>query len=577
MLVLDWAIVIAYCVAVTLIGISLKKKSEGGVEDYFLSGRKLPWWLAGTSLVATSFSADTPLFVTGLVRTHGIAGNWHWWFLILASVASVFFFARLWRRARIVSDMEFLELRYGPGAGVVLRGVKALFVGVVFNVYALGAWPVLGLTKMMSTVTDWSKAYTVLFCSGLALLYTASAGLWGVVVNDFIHFAVAMAGAIMLAGFAIHSMGGFVSFWEKIQTFPQTAFFPKHTPETFWSSPLIFFFSLVLIQWWARGIEGDGVAVQKLSACKDEKESFYAMLWFNIAHYALRPWGWVIVALVSMIALPEVTDASGIIDHEMAYPKMVVMLLPAGFKGLMIASFFAAYMSTVDSLLNWGSSYVVNDIYRRFIRRDASPSHYVWAGRIATVFLMACGALVALTTTSIVGAFYNVLLLFSGVGLVGVARWFWWRVTPWSEIAAMVASGTFTLLAPIIARTFGWPDVMPVHLAIIVVCSNIVWISVTLLTPAVAPEYLKTFYERVRPAGFGWKPVSEIANHVEASDPIKLSLVGWFFGVLLVAGTTIGLGKSLLGFWQHAALAVVVAVIGLLGVVATIRKMKWDR
>ncbi|MBI5299156.1 MAG: hypothetical protein HY877_02510 [Deltaproteobacteria bacterium] len=278
MLLLDWLIVGAYCVIVTCVGLAFKKKGEGGVDDYFLSGRKLPWWLAGTSLVATSFSADTPLFVSGLVRKNGIAGNWHWWFLMLASVASLFFFARLWRRARIVSDMEFLELRYGPGAGAVLRGVKALFVGVVFNVYALGAWPVLGLSKVMSTVTDWSKIYTVLFCSGLALVYTASAGLWGVVVNDFIHFAVAMAGAFMLAGFAIHAVGGFPGFWEKIHNLPETAFFPSHTPEVFWSSPLVFFFSLVLIQWWARGVEGDGVAVQKLSACKNEKESFCAML-----------------------------------------------------------------------------------------------------------------------------------------------------------------------------------------------------------------------------------------------------------------------------------------------------------
>lgn len=576
MTLLDWSIVIVYCVAVTLIGLSFKKKGEGSVDDYFLSGRKLPWWLAGTSLVATSFSADTPLFVTGLVRKNGIAGNWHWWFLILASVASLFFFARLWRRSKIVSDMEFLELRYGPGAGAVIRGVKALFVGVVFNVYALGAWPVLGLTKILEETTNWSKGYAVLFCSGLALLYTAFSGLWGVVVNDFIHFIAAMGGALMLAVFAIRAAGGFSGFWEKIHALPQAGFFPSHTPEAFWSSPLVFFLSLVLIQWWARGVEGDGVAVQKLSACKNEKESFYAMLWFNIAHYALRPWPWIIVALVSLSFLPEVMDSAGAVDHERAYPRMINTLLPVGFKGLMIASFFAAYMSTVDSLLNWGSSYVVNDIYRRFIKKDASPSHYVWVGRLGTVILMAFGALVAFTTSSIVGAFYNILLLFSGVGLVGVARWFWWRVNPWSEVTAMVASGIFTLLSPFLARALGLPDVWPVHMAIIVVASNLLWVTVTFLTPPVAPEHLKVFYGRVRPAGPGWKPLSLLAPEVKSPDSLRSNTWGWAMGVLMVSGVTIALGKGLLGFWNHAVVAAVVAAVGLVGTVWAIRRMKWE-
>ncbi|MBI5299157.1 MAG: hypothetical protein HY877_02515 [Deltaproteobacteria bacterium] len=287
------------------------------------------------------------------------------------------------------------------------------------------------------------------------------------------------------------------------------------------------------------------------------------------------------MALVSIPLLPQVMNTSGMVDHEMAYPKMITLLLPAGCRGLMIASFFAAYMSTVDSLLNWGSSYVINDIYRRFIRRNASPAHYVWAGRIATVGLMVCGAFVALTTTSIIGAFYNILLLFAGVGLVGVARWFWWRVNPWSEITAMLASGIFTLLAPMIARAMNWPDVMPVHLAIIVVCSNLLWVLVTLMTPPVAPEHLKIFFERVRPAGPGWKTVSEARSKKqetkkESPDSMKINFTGWVFGVLLIAGTTIGIGKGLLGFWNHAIIATLIAIVGLLGVVAVIRKMRWN-
>lgn len=561
MALIDWLIVASYCLLITLIGLAFRKRAEGGIEDFFLSGRRLPWWLAGTSLVATSFASDTPLLVTGLVRRHGIAGNWHWWFVALASVASLFFFARLWRRAKIVTDVELIELRYGPGVGAILRGTKALFLGVIFNIYMIGAWPVLGLTKVLEETTHWPKMGAVLFCSGVALVYSMLAGLWGVVAADMVQFIWAMAGAVMLAFFAIRAVGGLESFWGKIQDLPQTSFFPSHTPEDFWNSPLIFLLSLLLVQWWARGIEGDGTAVQRLSACRDEKQSFFAMLWFNMAHYALRPWPWVIVALVSLVLFPEVTDSSGAIDHERAYPRMILHLLPVGFKGFMVASFFASFMA-IDGLLNWGSSYVVNDLYRRFLRPDASDRHYVWVGRLTTLLLMIGGGFVAFFTSSIVESFYNVLLLFSGVGLVGVARWFWWRVNAWSEITAMISSGLLTLSASPIARLFGWPDARPIYLVIVVVGSTFLWLTVTFLTKPVPQEHLNLFYERIRPAD-------------RAPDSLKLNLWGWCFGVLLVLGTTLLIGKGLLGFWRDAALAGIAAIVGLLGVGRVIRKMRW--
>ena len=572
---LDWIIVGGYCLLITLIGLAFKKRAQGGVEDFFLSGRRLPWWLAGTSLVATSFASDTPLFVTGLVRQNGIAGNWHWWFMALASVASLFFFARLWRRAKIVTDMEFIELRYGPGPGAVLRGAKAIFLGVIFNVYALGAWPVLGLTKVLEEATDWSRGFAVIFCSGLALTYATFSGLWGVVATDLIQFFLALGGAILLAIFAIQALGGLSGFWEKIQDLPQVAFLPSHTPEAFWDSPWVFFLSLILIQWWARGVEGDGIAVQRLSACKDEKHSFFAMLWFNIAHYALRPWPWIIVALASLILLPEVTNSLGVVDHERAYPRMILALMPVGMKGLMIAAFFAAFMSTVDTHLNWGSSYVVNDVYRRFVKRDASPHHYVWVARLVTLFLMCGGGIIALTTSSIVEAFYNVLLLFSGVGLVGLARWFWWRVNAWSEITAMLASGLLTLLASPIATLLGWPDSRPIHLIIVVVGSTFLWLIVTFLTKPAPQEHLKLFFERIRPAGPGWKSISALCPQATSPDSLKSNSWGWIMGVLFILGTTIAIGKGVLGFWNHAVMAGIVALIGLVGMLGTIRKMKW--
>ena len=572
----DWIIVGGYCLFITLVGLAFKKRAEGSVEDFFLSGRKLPWWLAGTSLVATSFASDTPLFVTGLVRQNGIAGNWHWWFMALASVASLFFFARLWRRAEVVTDMEFIELRYGPGPGAVLRGVKAIFLGVIFNVYALGAWPVLGLSKVLEETTDWSKGFAVVFCGTLALTYSAFSGLWGVVATDLIQFILALGGAVMLSAFAIQAVGGWSAFWERIQDLPQVAFVPSHTPEAFWDSPWIFFLSLILIQWWARGVEGDGIAVQRLSACKDERHSFFAMLWFNIAHYALRPWPWITVALVSLILLPEVTNSLGEIDHERAYPRMILELMPVGIKGLMIAAFFAAFMSTVDTHLNWGSSYVLNDVYRRFIRREAKPGHYVWVARLVTFSLMVGGGIIAFTTSSIVEAFYNVLLLFSGVGLVGAVRWFWWRINAWSEITAMLASGLLTLFVSPIAKLLGWPDTRPIHLIIVVTGSTVLWLSTTLLTKPAPQEHLKLFYERIRPAGPGWKPIAALSPQVSSPDSLTNNSWGWAMGVILILGATIAIGKGLLGLWNHAIMAAILAVVGLFGVLSTLRKMRWD-
>ena len=572
----DWIIVGGYCLLITLIGLAFKKRAEGGLEDFFLSGRRLPWWLAGTSLVATSFASDTPLFVTGLVRQNGIAGNWHWWFMALASVASLFFFARLWRRARVVTDMEFIELRYGPGPGAILRGVKAIFLGVIFNVYALGAWPVLGLTKVLEEVTDWSKSFAVLFCATLALSYSVFSGLWGVVATDLIQFILALGGAILLAVFAIQAVGGWSGFWEKIEDMPQVAFLPSHTPQAFWDSPWIFFLSLILIQWWARGVEGDGVAVQRLSACKDEKHSFFAMLWFNIGHYVLRPWPWIIVALASLILLPEVTNSLGAVDHELAYPRMILSLMPVGLKGLMIAAFFAAFMSTVDTHLNWGSSYVVNDVYARFVKPEASPAHYVWVARLVTFFLMVGGGIIAFTTSSIVEAFYNVLLLFSGVGLVGIARWFWWRITAWSEITAMVSSGVLTLFVSPIARVLDWPDTRPIHLIIVVFGSTVLWLTATWLTKPTPREHLKRFYERIHPGGPGWKPIAALSPQVVSPDSLATSGWGWVMGVCMILGATIAIGKGLLGFWTHALIAAIFAMVGLFGVLRTVRKLRWD-
>jgi len=570
---LDWAVVVGYALLVTAIGLGFKKRASSGVDDFFLSGRKLPWWLAGTSLVATAFASDTPLFVTGLVREHGLAGNWHWWFMALASVASLFVFARLWRRAKVVTDVELIEIRYGRGAGSALRAVKAVFLGVVFNVYALGAWPVLGLSKVLEEVTSLSKVAAVLSCSGLALAYCLTSGLWGVVVTDFIQLIVALLGAVILAVLAVDAAGGL----DAVASLPQaTQLLPEHTPTDLWHSPWVFFLSLILVQWWARGFEGDGVAVQRLSACKNERHAFYAMIWFNVLHYAVRAWPWILVALASLIVLPTVTDAAGVIDHERAYPRMILELAPAGIAGLMIASFFAAFMSTVDTHLNWGASYVVNDVYKRFVKPDAEQRHYVLVARVTTVLLMAGGVVIALSASSIVDAFYDVLLLFSGVGLAGVARWLWWRVNAWTEISAMIASGALTLLAPPIAAALGAPeDARPAHLLVVLVGSTIVWVVVTLFTRPADDATLVAFYRRVRPPGPGWRRVRRLAEDVRVDDRLSHALVGWVGGVAAVLGATLAIGLALLGHTTAALGASAVAVGGVAVSLLAIRWMRW--
>ena len=570
---LDWLVVGLYALLVTAIGVAYQRRASASADDYFLSGRQLPWWLAGTSLVATAFASDTPLFVTGLVRSHGLAGNWHWGFMALASVASLFVFARLWRRARVVTDLELIELRYGPGAGSALRAVKALFLGVLFNVYALGAWPVLGLSKVLEEVTSLSKVSAVLLCSGLALTYSATSGLWGVVVTDVVQLVFALAGAFVLAFLAVDAAGGLGALADLPAA---SAVFPPHTPLDPWHSPWVFFLSLVLVQWWARGFEGDGVAVQRLSACKDERHAFYAMIWFNVLHYAVRAWPWILVALASLVLMPVVTDATGAVDHERAYPRMILALAPTGVLGLMVASFFAAFMSTVDTHLNWGASYVVNDVYKRFIRRDASQRHYVLVARLTTVLLMAGGVVIALGATSIVDAFYDVLLLFSGVGLAGVARWLWWRVNAWSEITAMLASGLFTLLAPTLADALGAPaDARTAHLLIVLSGSTVAWVTATLLTPATDDATLLAFYRRVRPPGPGWRRVRRLADLPPSEDSLSLAALGWLGGSVAVLGATLALGLALLGDPLDALAATGVAAVGTALAVAVIRRLRW--
>lgn len=504
--------------------------------------------------------------------------------MAMASVGSLFFFARLWRRAHILTDLEFIELRYGKGLASLLRGYKAILLGVLFNCYALGAWPLKGLTKVLDVVTGWQSLSSIIFCSVLALIYSLFAGLWGVVATDFVQFILAMIGSLVLAFYSLNAVGWWSGLHQGLLDTQKFSILPQHTSGDFWNSPFTLFLMLVFIQWWSRGLEGDGIAVQRISACKNEKESFFAMLWFNIAHYALRPWPWIIVGLCSLVLLPQVTNQAGIVDHEMAYPTMIVTLLPVGVRGLIIAAFFAAFMSTVDTHLNWGSSYLVNDLYARFIKKDATASHYVFVSRIVTFLLLVGAAIVSMMTESIKDAFFLTLELFAGVGLLGTARWFWWRVNVWSEIVGMISSGFFALfLSEKIGLLLGWTSVidgkiivpMTPSVIINVVGTTFIWVLVTLLTKPAPEENLIAFYKKVRPFSLGWKPIVKIVGEVEKEDNFLVQLWGWVCGVTFILSTTLMIGKFVLGFWMKGFIFLLITTLSLYFLVKAISRLKW--
>ncbi|MHC4606823.1 MAG: sodium:solute symporter family protein, partial [Planctomycetota bacterium] len=551
-----WIIVGAYCVIAILIGIWLSKRASKGTDDFFISGRALPWWLAGTSMVATTFASDTPLFVTGLVRSKGIWGNWLWWALGISTVFSVFVFSRLWRRARVVTEVELTELRYAGKPAAALRGFKALYIGLLFNCYAVGAWPMTGLTKVMEVTTGWSKGLALGVCVSIAVVYSVLAGFWGVVATDFIQFIIAVIGAIILAAYALDRIGGLDVLVEKLAPTGKLEFFPPGAEAggDLLTSPLGWVLGLVLIQWWAwKNSDGGGIIIQRMSSCRNEKEAVYATLWYNIAHYAIRSWPWIIVALASLVLLSDM-DIDG--DPEKAYPKMIMLCLPAGLKGLLIASFFAAFMSTADTHMNWGASYVTNDFYRRFVRKRASEKHYVLMSRLFSVAIIGGAVLVAFFTDSIVEAFTFILMVTAGIGVVNLARWFWWRVNAWSEIAVMLASIPAVCWKDAVLWKLGWVrNPLLLELLYMVVATALVWVPVTLLTRPVGEQKLIEFYRRARPPGPGWARIRKLVPDARPTTSLGEDIFLWLVGVVSIFGMTMGLGfllvgSRLLGVWE---------------------------
>jgi Na+/proline symporter len=575
---LDFLVLGLYLCVPVAIGLSFRKKGSKDTSSFFLSGRSLPWWLAGTSMAADTFASDTPLYVAKVIRDHGIAGNWQWWSFAISGMLSVFVLAKLWRRSSVVTDVEFVELRYGGPAAAWLRGLKAFLLAVPFNCILLGGMPVLAMAKVLMVMggADVGAAESQLVAKGIAisltlgivLAYSTVSGLWAIVVNDFVLFWLALAGAVVLAFTVVGEVGGLDAMRTSLTEMDggawRTSFLPSERGTgsdaiAAATTALHAFLIFVGIQWWAhRTVDGGGVNIQRMLACKSEGHATAATLWFNLVNYAIRTWPWVLTGLAAVLLYPVLDDP------ELAYPMAIRDFLPAGLRGFVVASMFAALMTTADTHLNWGASYLVNDIYRRFWKPDRDEAHYMRASRVAILLLAALTALVAFSQDSVGGTFTFLLSFFAGTGTVFLARWLWWRVNAKGELAAI-------LTAPLAATALGLlrADGAPLEalpgfwgVPIVTVFTTLAWVTTTLLTKPVDPDTLVAFYRRTRPPGF-WGPVKAlVGDEVAAPEPIGQDLVDWLAGLALVLGAMVGVGKALLGTPAEAAVAGAFAAAG---------------
>jgi solute:Na+ symporter, SSS family len=540
------------------IGIYYRKRATRSVSDFFVGGRNVTWWLAGTSMVATTFAADTPLAVTGLVARNGISGNWIWWSMAFSGMLTVFFYARLWRRAGVLTDVEFAEIRYSGGPARFLRGFRAFYLGLPINLIIMG-WVNLAIVKILMLVLGVTKVQALLIAIGIMIL-TASistlSGLWGVLVTDLFQFVLKMGMVIVLAVFAVRSVGGMRGLVAGIRSVEASghgagsllSFVPDLNST--WM-PLLTFFVYIAVNWWASwypGAEpgGGGFIAQRIFSAKNEKHSVLATLWFNLTHYALRPWPWILVALVAVVKFHG--DPAFVADPESGYIRVMITDLPVSLRGLMLAAFAAAYMSTIGSELNWGASYLVNDLYRRFFVRDRDEKHYVRVSQVMTMLLMVLSAVVTFFMTSIADAWKFMIAVGAGTGLVYLLRWFWWRINAWSEVSAMFAAFATSVTLQV---GFHFSESDPKQFALIVLITvavtTVVWLGVTFLTKPEPEEVLLAFYRRVRPSAALWGPIARRATDVAPRRDGLFNLIDWLSGVFMIYAFLFGVGKIIFG------------------------------
>lgn len=589
--IIDWVIIILYILFSLGVGIYFSKRAGKSTEEYFLSGRTLPWWIVGTSMVATTFAADTPLAITEFVRGPGIWQNWFWWNLLLSGLLGALLFSRLWRRAEIITDNELLEIRYSGKPAAILRAFKAGYFAILYNFIVMG-WVINAMASVAAVMLNIDRWTAVWICVIIALIYALLSGFWGVVVTDLVQFFIAMAGSIILAIIAVNAVGGMDLLLDKISNLNLTGSGVVHdttlkfippipdagvATSTFWESPFSKFLIFLTVMWWSHhGTDGGGYIIQRMSSAKNEKHALAATLWFNLAHYALRVWPWIVVALVSIVVFPIIPESHVELGSKAGYPLLMNKFLGPGLKGLLVVSFLAAFMSTIDTHLNWGASYMLNDVYKRFIKREADQQHYVRVSRIITVILMVGAAFVAINMQSISKAWEFIYAMGAGIGAVLILRWFWWRINAWTEISALLTSLIITVILEIIAwkqtiagglpyalfdRTpilFGIPIQVHHKLMIIVPASVIVWVMVTFLTKPEPASTLNRFYQRVQPGG-NW---SSFAKHTTLKPVTKGFFFNWIAGIAMIYGLNFAIGNWLFGNNGYALLLFLISGIG---------------
>ncbi len=588
---LDWLIVAASLLICFAPALFFGRRAGQSTSEFFVSGRSVPWWLAGLSMVATTFSSDTPNLVTDIVRRQGVAGNWVWWAFTLTGVATVFFYARLWRRSEVMTDLEFYEIRYSGNAASVVRGFRALYLGLFFNCVIMASVN-LAACKIANVLFGLPRWQTLTFCGVLNVVFAAHSGLWGVLVIDMIQFVLKMTAVIAAAYFAVVHVGGLGVLMEKLSA-PMVApdgksvlhylnILPDFTNN--WDMALAVFIMPIAVQWWATwypGAEpgGGSYIAQRMLASKSEKDALGAVLFFNVAHYVLRPWPWILVGLCSLLVYPQLSDIQkafpdldpSLLGHDIAYPAML-KFLPAGFIGLMVGGLIAANSSTILTHLNWGASYLVHDFYRRFLHRAGTERHYVWAGRITTVllFLLSSGTVYLLESAK--DTFDIILQIGAGTGLLYLLRWFWWRINAWCEVVAMLSSFAVSATLLLLKR-HGQFD-LGTHYALLltVAITTVCWVAAAFLTPGTDEKVLTDFYRKVRPFGPGWNRIRALADRAPAAtlaasvpgttrENIPLALLGWISGCTLIWSALFTVGTFLYGRYAQFGGLLVTALI----------------
>jgi SSS family solute:Na+ symporter len=557
---LDWGIIIASIIISFLPALWFYRRAGSSTAEFFTSGRAAPWWLVGVSMVATTFSTDTPNLVTNMIRENGVADNWLWWSFLLTGMCTVFFYARLWRRSEVLTDLEFYELRYAGKAASFVRGFRAIYLGLFFNCFIM-ATVNLAAAKIANIVLGWPTWQTLLVCSVITIFFASVSGLWGVLVTDSIQFGITMTGTFAVAYFTLKQpeIGGLSGLWSKVDP-KMLGFLPDFGD---WPTAMAVFIVPLTLQWWSvwyPGAEpgGGSYVAQRMLASRSEKDALTGTLLFNVMHYALRPWPWIIVAVASTIIYPTLGDIQAAFPHldprlvgnDIAYPAML-KFLPVGFLGLMIAGMLAAYRSTIETHLNWGTSYLVHDFYRRFLVKGATEKHYVFAGRITTALLMIAAASFSLVLETAKESFDLILSVGAGTGLIYLLRWFWWRINAWSEVSAMVSS-FLVAVGFFIARKSGMEIAMTTSLLVTVATTTVVWVTVTFITEPTPRATLVNFYKLVRPAGPGWGDIAAEAGVGPSPDSLPQQFLGWMFGVAFVYAALFGTGSYLYG---HMTLA----------------------